>query len=188
MKKYILFLFVNLFYLSGHTQDIKLDTIDVDRQDILVFNFIEPDILFPDITYETKEIYRDRNIIGLRNRWLGGYGASYINKRFRFTQDSDTMIVVINCSQENNFYFKNMEFKKGNYKIWIADKYDLKTLTKGASISSNIYLNNLFLKNVYRNYNKNSGQYFKLLDFYVIDMQNEGKVKWEVGDDGILFQ
>lgn len=178
MTRYLLFLFANLLPVLCFAQNIKFDTIDVDRQDILVFNFIEHDISLVEFAYGTICIYKDKNMIGLRNRWRG-YGSSYIDKKFMFTQGCDTMRVAINCGQNCNFYFRNMEFRKGDFNIRIADKYDPNTLIKGEDISCDIYLNNLFLKNAYRDYQIKEDRYFKYIDFYEINMQDDKKIEWK---------
>jgi hypothetical protein len=181
MKQIILFYL--LAFCPVMAQSIKPDTIDLmNRQDILVFEFKSDNIHFVDEYKLSKEafpvpheIYKYDNYIILRNGWMSAFGTSYIEKHFVFIQGTDTMKIIINCGQESDLYFKNIEFKKGNYKMWIGNKYNQDTLLKGEDITSDEYLNNLVFKNAYikkKNVRAYFGDiHFKEILFYKIDIE-----------------
>jgi len=166
MKKVILII---LSLVSASCGAQNQTTLDLKKNDIIAFRFIENGIKSIESPYE-QEIYNNDTIILLKKKWAN-IGRDFFEKQFVFVKKLDTMKISCNCGQEKNLYFQDIQFKKGEVKIELPSNLNIE---KGKNIFSDRKLNNIKVINSYNN--KNTGQkdifidlLFKELDFLIIN-------------------
>jgi len=87
----------------------------------------------------------DNDYVLIKQKWLG-YGSKYISKEYTFAKDKDTMNIECRCGQEINYYFKNLVFRSGNYKLTFQRP---KNQILGNEIPTSNKLQNTLFENVY---------------------------------------
>lgn len=166
MKKVILIILC-LAFSSCSAQNQT--TLDLKKNDIIAFSFIENGIKSIESKYE-QEIYNNNKIIILKKRWEN-IGKNYFEKEFVFVRKLDTMKISCNCGQEKNLYFKDLKFEKGEIEIELPSNLNTE---KGKNIFSDKKLNNIKVINSHNS--KGKGQKgifidlpFRELDFLIIN-------------------
>ena len=104
----------------------------------------------------------------------------YRKRVFYFTQECDTMTVCIYLEPYNNYYIKDLEFKKGTYFLkpnYYSEFYQI----NGSDIKTSKYMQNIlfkdYVKKIYPTITKYEDRYFKDLKFTVIDFSDTINVK-----------
>ncbi|MET3047018.1 hypothetical protein [Flavobacterium covae] len=188
MKKIIQIFVITFFVISCKAQKIVIET---RSKDILVFGFNDeniklinkPESLYiPDKktykSFDTKhntEIYNKQRILVISQNW-SGYGSHYLEKKYSFIREKDTMNIKCKCGQERNYYFKNFTFKKGYYELSFTYSKDK---IFGSEIKTTKEIQNTLFKNSYVS-DENPTQkdkYFKDLKFIEIDLKDTTNVK-----------
>ncbi len=161
MRKVILIIF-SLAFTSCGAQNQTI--IDLKRNDLIAFSFIENGIQLIKLPYE-QEIYNKKRIIILKRKWAN-IGKDYFEKQFVFVKKIDTMKISCNCGQEKNLYFKDIEFKKGEIEIELPSNLNIE---KAKDIFSDKKLNNTNVVNSYNLNNKGRTDTFVDLPFRELD-------------------
>lgn len=193
MKNVIYILLISFVFTSCKSQTI----IETKSKDVLIFEFKNDNIKLAryytkvyhqDGTYEAiveasanKEIFNKQNISIITQEWQA-IGSNYINKRYSFIQQKDTMTIKCICGQERNYYFKNLEFKKGNYELNFNSP---KMKIQYQEIDSLNRVKNIFFKNTYVPEEELSIRDLYLYDirFYYIDLHDTINVRLRKVDD-----
>ena len=201
MKKIINICCIILFTFSCKAQDKVIET---KSKDVLIFKFKSDNIQLAkfyskvhneDNSYkktiessENKEIYNNSNIIIITQEWQG-YGSHYFDKEYSFVLAKDTMNIKCKCGQNKKYFFKNLEFKKGNYELIFEypKKYNDSTkkiesliiYVKGKQIRTPKKGQDILFKNTYVSHINSTLQdtYFKDLKFIEIDLKDTINVK-----------
>jgi hypothetical protein len=129
MRK-IVYIFAIIFFVISC--DAQKTIVETKSKDILVFGFnhdnvnlinIPESFYIPDKKiYHTidakynKEVYNKKGLLVLTQNWTG-YGSHYIDKKYSFIQNQDTMSIACKCGQEQNYFFRNLEFQKGKFEL-----------------------------------------------------------------------
>lgn len=174
--KNIIYLFAYLLTSSCSTQNT---IIDATKKDIVLFNFSENNISLPQGIYNSENysvVINDRYLVGSR---YGKYNYTLIKNK------KDTMNIKCYCGQEENIYFKNLKFTKGNYELSFdfpkkynsqTKKYERKkTYTFGKHIKTKKETQKILFKNAdYKQLRnpKYKNLYFKSLKFIELDIND----------------
>lgn len=180
MKKYIC-LFVCLFFYACLVQaQDTIKEVDLKKQDVLLFEVSKNDIK---LLY--RELYSKNNFIIGSQEWIELIGRSYFNRRYFLIQNEDTMNIKCYCGQEWNLYFKNLDFKKGNYELTFTYPnlvYSVNFIS-GSEINTPKEIQNILFKNAYPWWEYGNrdfrDMYFKDLKFIKIDLSDTANVKLE---------
>ncbi len=191
MRLIIYVILVGFTFSSCSAQKV----VNLKSKDVLVFNFKTDDVRLAkfyakvynqDGTYketiessENEEISNKENLV-ITQEWKPmGYG--YYQKKYSFILDKDTMNISCKCGQFQNYYFKNLDFKKGNYelKFDFIEKYDEETKKHkpqikyilGNEITTSKEVQNILFKNTYEN-SAQQDKYFRDLKFIEIDLRD----------------
>jgi hypothetical protein len=168
-----LYLLIYLCLYSCKAQNIIVES---KSNDILIFNFKEDDIHLLLDKFNTP-LYHNNKLIIFKQRWRG-YGTAYIKKYYYFLyKKKDTMHIECNCGQERNYYFKNLEFKEGYYKLRLEELPEENIL--GSRIKTPIEVQSIFFKNTYVPPDEPTQRdiYFKNLEFIEVDLKDTINVK-----------
>lgn len=161
MKKIILIIFSLAFASCGAQNQT---TLDLKKNDVIAFSFIENGIKPVESTYE-QEVYNKNKIIILKKKWEN-IGKDYFEKQFVFVRKLDTMKISCNCGQEKNLYFKDIKFEKGKIEIELSSNLNIE---KGKNIFSDRKLNNIKVINSYNSKSKSQKDIFIDLPFRELD-------------------
>lgn len=157
---YILIIFL---LLGCKTQQLIKD---VKRTDIYVVKTKDrkTKVLFADTYYDRKH----NTYIQFRKRASIDYPK--IRKEIMLIKNKDTMLIMSLCHEEYNYYFKDIEFKKGSYFI---DARNHKKEISGGDIKTTKEVQNMFLKNTLTHDPQKGYEYknlfFNHLTFNVVD-------------------
>lgn len=190
MKRIIFILTFIIFTFSFNYQK---KIIECKKKDLLIFEFEKNNttknnkLILKD-NGKNIMVYNKNNFILATQLWLG-YGSGHFDKKYSFIVNKDTMNIECECGQERNYYFKNLDFKKGNYELkfefpkkYNADKKKYENETKyilGSKINMNNEMLNVLFKETYVPNKKPIFQnvYFKDLKFTEIDINDSINVK-----------
>lgn len=179
--KNIVYLFAYLLISSCSAQKKVIESL---KQDIILFSFLEKNISLSQASY-----YNENYSIAMNIRYL--IGTRYGKFDYTFIKNKkDTMNIKCFCRQEDNLYFKNLKFKKGNYKLNFSfskvynkksEKYEkVKNVTLGKEIKTTKEIQNILFKNAIHSPRKASlfeDVYFEDLRFLEIDLKDTINVK-----------
>ncbi len=169
MKKYI---FISLYVFIFLTCKSQEEVIDVKRSDVIIFNFKSSNVMLIDNGVNEFIDTVNQNVI-FKQTWLP-YGSLYIDKYYSFIKNTDTMNIHCIFGQEENLYFKNLEFRKGNYEFRINFGENKVT---GYDIDKEVQI---FFKNSYVYTEEPQifyDLYFKELKFYEINTEDKNSVQ-----------
>ncbi|CAA0213733.1 hypothetical protein ACE1MK_04970 [Tenacibaculum maritimum] len=179
--KNIVYLFTYLLMSSCSAQKKVIESL---KQDIILFNFLEKNISLSQASY-----YNENYSIAMNIRYL--IGMRYGKFDYTFIKNKkDTMNIKCFCRQEDNLYFKNLKFKKGNYKLNFSfskvynkksEKYEkVKSVILGKEIKTTKEIQNILFKNAdYEQLKKPNYKdtYFRDLKFLEINLKDTINVK-----------
>lgn len=201
MKNVIYIILICFVSISCRAQKI----IETDSKDVLVFEWENDDVQLAkyytkiyneDNTYKAtvetsanKEVFKDKNINIITQEWKD-YGYSYFDKKYTFIQQKDTMNIYCKCGQFRNYYFRNLEFKKGNFDLNFdfgtqyneqTKRYEMirPSIILGSQIENSKDIQNILFKESYFFEEESSPKnlYFKDLKFYEINLKDTVRVK-----------
>nr|WP_315239265.1 hypothetical protein [uncultured Flavobacterium sp.] len=204
MRNLFLCLFLCLFLQSCKGQSIIVDS-EKDN-DVIIFNLSNYDVslinlpekhYLPDTKryWETNpkfntEIYSKNKFVIFKQRWQNigyGYGEKYYNF---INSKKDTMNIKCFCPQETNYFFKNLEFRKGKFELSFAFPKKQNEQTKKYESQINYILGNqiktpqevqsVLFKNSYvwwETKGEFKNIFFKDLKFVEIDLNDSTNVK-----------
>ncbi|MDN3674489.1 hypothetical protein QWY99_15720 [Flavobacterium branchiarum] len=187
MRKIALALFIAFFFSCKAQKRI----IETKSKDVILFNIEKSFFSILNNKYNQK-VYGGNDFLIFTQNW-SALGYNYFNKEYSFTQAQDTMNIKCNCGQERNYFFKNLEFKKGNYELRIdfpqryndsEKKYEpqIKYIL-GKQIRVPKEVQQILFQNFYIRWNdvdnpiKSKDLYFKDLYFIEIDLKDSTSVK-----------
>jgi hypothetical protein len=178
MKNFVLYIVIGLITTSCKSQQ---RIIDLESKDIIIFNFKDDTVGFSNNKYN-ESIIINCNVVITQN-W-SGYGSHYFKKEYNIVKQQDTMNIKCFCGQERNYYFKNIEFKKGIYELeFKISDYNI----NGTQIIAQKEQQNILFKNAYpwgesgdRDFRDT---YFKDLRFIEIDLADTVNVKLKKVND-----
>ncbi|ELY2018411.1 hypothetical protein SL053_002336 [Flavobacterium psychrophilum] len=170
--------FIYLFIYSLLIQSCKSQVIisDLERKNIIVFDFIRNDSRL----IGEKSIYSKDELIINSSIWSGeDMGVGNFKREYYFVKNKDTMSMICgSCGKAGNYYyFKNIEFQKGNYEFKIENR---KNRILGKQIKTSREVQNILFRNAYPWWKKNDDfkdMYFKDLQFFQFDIKDTINVK-----------
>lgn len=170
MKKIFVYLFMYLCIQSCHAQK---HIFNIKSYDIILLELNNNEVLISKKYTET--LWSKKKIYLTTSRWrlLGGpYGSYYV----LINSKKDTMNIKCYCGQEENLFFKNLPFKKGNYELTFKTP---KEKIFGKKIKTAKEVQNVLFKDTYVSDKKPVYQdvYFKDIEFYEIDLKDTINVK-----------
>ncbi|ELY2018563.1 hypothetical protein SL053_002493 [Flavobacterium psychrophilum] len=202
MRRIIQIFVIMFFAISSKAQKTVIET---RSKDILFFGFNDeniklinkPESLYiPDKktykSFDTKyntEIYNKQRILIISQNW-SGYGSHYLDKKYSFIKEKDTMNIKCKCGQGQNYFFKDLQFQKGAFELsfYFQKKYNEQTKKyesqinyilgnqiKTPSDAQNILFENADYEMLRKPKFKNL--YFKDLKFIEIDIKDSINVK-----------
>ncbi|AMA49008.1 MULTISPECIES: hypothetical protein [Flavobacterium] len=111
-----MFILFYLFIFQSY-KDQKIIS-DLERKNLIVFNFTDNNskLFLNNSIYSKDKLRINSSVWSDKNMGVGNF-----NREYYFLKDKDTMsIVCISCGKaENYYYFKNLEYGKGNYELKI---------------------------------------------------------------------
>lgn len=148
-------------------------TIDARGKSFITYNNIENMQLLV-----RGEKYKKKNFFLVTQQWIG-VDYPRIKKELGFVKNKDTMKLYCFCRELNNYYLKDLKFKKGEYFVNLPKKINW---VKGSDIPTDKSFQNIQFK---RTYHINPIQrtssiedlYFKDMYFQVIDFSDTLNVK-----------
>ncbi|MCD0476060.1 hypothetical protein LPB87_16805 [Flavobacterium sp. EDS] len=114
---------------------------------------------------------KNKNLLLKTDKAKYNFDPSFYKKQFDFIKNKDTMNIYCFCLDANNYYFKDLEFKKGSYFLNIQKKL---TEIKGGDLIVSKKIKSIIFKDYYKN-NDNIQQKDLLLNnmtFNVIDFSD----------------
>ncbi|MFV0531967.1 MAG: hypothetical protein ACK5MD_11105 [Flavobacteriales bacterium] len=184
----IAYIILTIFTLSSCSAQ---KIINAKSKDVLVFNFKKENVILTkfyakvynqDGTYKTavessenREVNSKGNFSIITQDWQA-LGNHYYQKKYSFVLEKDTMNISCKCGQERNYYFKNLEFKKGNYEL----KFEIpNNRIKGSEIETSKEVQKILFKNAYvpNETPTQQDKYFKDLLFFQVNLEDTINVK-----------
>lgn len=159
-----------------------------------VFNFDKRGVT-PGVTPIDSIVYHNKNLLVLSKRNAHyNYDPGFFKKEFYFIKKKDTMIVFCECGPSTNYYFKEIDFRKGSYIIKSDSSHynihipNIFQEVKGADIKAHKKVQKILFKEyllLSRNPGLNKKElirkdvFFEDLKFNVIDLSDTVDVKLE---------
>ncbi|MDN3674487.1 hypothetical protein QWY99_15710 [Flavobacterium branchiarum] len=188
MKKITLTLFITLILFSCKAQKRIIET---KSKDVILFNIENSFFSILNNKYN-QNVYSGNDFLIFTQNWTA-LGYNYFNKEYLLIRAEDTMNIKCNCGQERNFFFKNLEFQKGNFELIIdySDRYNNSTkkyenrekYILGKQIRVLKEVQQILFQNTYSRWYdidnpiKSKDLYFKDLKFVEIDLKDSTSVK-----------
>lgn len=175
LTKNIIALFIIILFSCQTKKQVNVNNsmennnvIDVRGKDIFIIKVNEKGTYVTNSSLFSKKMY-------IQYRKWGGVDFSQKVRGLLLKNKTDSMILKCNCKELNNFYFKNVKFKKGYYIVKINKEFQI----TGDEIRGLSKLNNIFFKNTYSLEEASSikNVYFKDLKFKLIDFSDTLNVK-----------
>jgi len=168
----LVYLFSSLLLYSCKAQNPY--TINSRNKDIIIF-----EINTKKIKNKYSDIYVSNYSIEMVNHSENedmGYSKFKYFKYFSFINKKDTMNIECQCVQKHNYFFKNLDFRRGNYKLNFERK---KEKLFGRKIVTQKEVQNILFKDIYISDKKLTSQYvyFKDIEFYEVDFKDTTNVK-----------
>lgn len=168
----LVYLFSSLLLYSCKAHNT--DTINSRNKDIIVFK-----IDTKKIKNKYSDIYVSNYSIEMVNHSENedmGYSKFKYFKYFSFIHKRDTMNIECQCIQKHNYYFKNLDFQRGNYKLNFEIK---KEKLFGRNVITQKEVQNILFKDIYVSDKKFASQdaYLKDIEFYEVDFKDTINVK-----------
>ena len=161
-----------ILFVSCITQQIS---IDAKRKSFIIYKTTD------NLKIHTSKIEYIGNNFHLSSRGWKGVDIPIIKSKFEFTKQKDTMKLFCFCRELNNYYFKDLKFKKGEYFINLP--YEINWI-KGLEIKTNRSFQNIKFKRTYLvNHTKKTSSiedlFFEDLFFQIIDFSDTKNIKLE---------
>lgn len=163
-------LLICLFVQSCQSQKVYFD---IKSYDIILFELMNNETIIPKKFTKSLLVENDFHVTSSQWRALGGsYGNNYV----LLNSSRDTMNIKCFCRQENNLFFKNITFRKGNYELSFKKPNEK---IKGKEIKTSMQMQNIIFKNAYSSLREPVFQdkYFQDLEFYEINLKDTINVK-----------
>lgn len=177
LAKYIIALFIIILFSCQTKRQVNVNNnmennniIDVKGKDIFIVKVNENGTYVTNSSLFSKKMY-------IQYRKWGGVDFSQKIRGLLLKNKTDSMILKCNCKELNNFYFKNIKFKKGYYIVKMNKEFQI----TGDKIRNLSKLNNILFKNTNKysleEVSSINSVYFKDLKFKLIDFSDTLNVK-----------